>query len=259
MLTRILREKKAKASAAPEPQKPTTKIQYSAAAKEDFKKYKGQIGSKMADFITMKSKDPMAPFGSTDRHFTGGPLAGTGIIHAHLNHDVQVLYRRSGRNPTVIEILRIGSHDDFGTGQPSNQKVMKNLAKQVDGMVTEAKGNVLNDQFMSLRTKFKEFKTNDGEAPTKSEMSLMTTLKHIKDREVWETGGPRAPSYGPALSNRVSATREVILQKRSPDGKIVVAQRSDTLSPGEDSMSRTFANTEQGYQKALTYYISLTR
>lgn len=255
---RRINEKKAKADNSTPPAK--VKVERSAEFKKDLDKYRDRIGAKFAEFLKMKMENPMSRFGSTDEHFTAGPYAGTGIIHAHINHDIQVLYTRSGRDPTIIRLLRIGSHDDFGTGQPSNNKIMKSTVKQIDRMVTEAKkGDVLTDKFLELRNRYKDWKNNNGPKLTQSEETRLKVLKHIKDQEIWEVAGTRAPFYGPALSNRVSATREIVLQKRSPDGKILVAQRSDTITPGEDTMARTFANTDAGYLKALEYYIALSR
>lgn len=254
MLTRILRltEKKKDAGKPAEPPA-KVKITRSSEFNADLKKHSGTIGAKMADFIKMKMDDPMAQFGGTDRHFTAGPLAGTGIIHAHLNHNLQVLYRRSGKNPTKIELLRLGSHDDFGTGQPSNQKIMKNVARQIDGMVTEAKGHVLNDMFAKLNKQMKASRQENSRVKfTKEDERHLRALKRVKDQDVW-TGGNR-PTHGPALSSKVSATREIVLQRRTSDGKICVSQRSDTAN---DAALRTFANNAQGYEKALAYYMSL--
>lgn len=106
----------------------------SQAFNDSMKKYK-DLAPKIADFIKVKSIDPMAKFGTKDQHFVGGgPLTASGVIHVHLTHDLQLLYRRSGKNPTVIELLLVGSHDDFGTGQPANPKRQKTLAKQLDAM-----------------------------------------------------------------------------------------------------------------------------
>lgn len=233
---------------------------------QSLKKYKTEVGSKVAEFIKQKREDPLSKFGTKDQHFSsGGNLGPTGVIHAHLNHDIQILYRRYGKNPTVIELMLITSHDDIGTGQPPNMKKQKIAAKMLTGMtakpmVTESRGNVLQDQFQVLRNKKANHLTQeDAEPLTRDENIRLTTLKHIKDRDIWEKSGTRTPAYGPALSHRVSATREIVLHKRSPDSKIVVAQRSDTLAPNEDTLSKSFANTEIGYGKALDYFISLTR
>lgn len=82
----------------------------------------------------VKSKDPMEKFGSKDQHFVGGgPLSASKLIHAHLTHDISLLYKRSGRNPTVIDLYAIVTHDELGTGQPPNLKLQKTIAKKVDG------------------------------------------------------------------------------------------------------------------------------
>lgn len=255
-IVKILREKKVPTKDESSGKKVV--ITKSKEFEKDLAKYGPQIGDKLKEFLKMKSDDPMSRFGAKDQHFTGGgPLGTAGVIHAHLNHDVQVLYRRSGKNPAKIELLRLGTHDDFGTGQPPNMKAQKTLAKQVVSLVTEAhKGDVLQDKFTVLRDKFKSSKSEDGEKMSRAETMQLRRVKRIKDHDVW-AGGNR-PSFGPALSTKVSATREVVLQRRLSDGKITVAQRSDSLSPENDTTLRSFPNTEQGYDKALSYYISLT-
>lgn len=101
---------------------------------KSLKNYKKVI-PKLIEFVKVKSLDPMAKFGAKDSHFTGGgPLSASGVLHVHLTHDIQLLYRRHSKNPTVIEMLLVGSHDDFGTGQPPNIKKQKTLAKSLDNM-----------------------------------------------------------------------------------------------------------------------------
>lgn len=91
-------------------------------------KHKG-IANKLAEFIQFKTNDPMARFGKKDQHFAGGDLGETGLIHAHLTNDISVLYRRSGRDPTYIDLIALLTHDDLGTGNPPNQKQQRKMAK----------------------------------------------------------------------------------------------------------------------------------
>ena len=98
--------------------------------KETLAKHKQTISGKLKDFIVQKSGDPMARFGSKDQHFQGGgPLKDSGLIHAHLTHDISLLYKRHSKNPTVIDLYAVLSHDELGTGQPANIKQQKKMTK----------------------------------------------------------------------------------------------------------------------------------
>lgn len=92
------------------------------------------VGQKMQDFRTFKSQNPLQPFGSSDKPFTGGgnfSVTVPGLRHAHLTHDIMVVYRISGRDPTLIDLYGIFSHDELGIGQPPNIKRQKAQAKRM--------------------------------------------------------------------------------------------------------------------------------
>ena len=105
---------------------------------ETLAKHK-DVGGRVADFIRHKASDPLSPFGGKDTHFVGaGPLGQEKIIHAHLTRDISLLYKRSGKNPTIIDLIAIASHADTGTGTPANPKTQKSLAKKVSDMTFES-------------------------------------------------------------------------------------------------------------------------
>jgi len=89
---------------------------------------------KIKQFQEVKSNNPMDPFGTNDK-----PFSGTGIykqylpkaMKAHLTPDISVVYELSGRNPTIIKLYGVFTHADMGTGQPANIKIQKNLAKRL--------------------------------------------------------------------------------------------------------------------------------
>lgn len=86
------------------------------------------------DFIKTKASNPLAPYGSKDYPFVGAGHF-KGLIHAHLTHDLSIIYTVSGRDPHVISLYMIASHSDLGTskGQPNSKKqaqVGKKLAQQ---------------------------------------------------------------------------------------------------------------------------------
>jgi mRNA-degrading endonuclease YafQ of YafQ-DinJ toxin-antitoxin module len=88
--------------------------------------HSARVGARLEEFFRVKLQDPLARFGKLDQHFTGdGPLAKTGLLHAHLTHDISLIYRRHGRAPTYIDLYAVASHDELGTGQPANRKRQK--------------------------------------------------------------------------------------------------------------------------------------
>lgn len=91
------------------------------------------IARSLAEFITTKVQNPIAPYGSSDKSNPAGtPMAQyiPKIRHAHLNQDVSVFYTVSG-NPTELKLYAILSHSDSGTGQPVNYKRQTSVAKQM--------------------------------------------------------------------------------------------------------------------------------
>lgn len=95
---------------------------------ETLAKHK-EVAGKVAEFIKFKTGEPLGRFGKKDQHFVGGILKETGLIHAHLTGDISLLYKRSGREPIVIDLIAIVTHDELGTGQPPNMKQQKKMAK----------------------------------------------------------------------------------------------------------------------------------
>lgn len=106
----------------------TTKFRYCELFKTTLKSHPGVIEA-FKKFVQLKSADPMAQYGAKDRHFSGeGNLPG--YIHAGLTNDISLIYKRSGKNPTIIDLYAVLSHDELGTGQPPNMKRQKSNSKQ---------------------------------------------------------------------------------------------------------------------------------
>lgn len=85
-------------------------------------------------FIEQKRAQPLAPFGAKDYPFKGnGPLQGVG--HAGLTFDASIVYTISGKNPNVITLYGIFTHDQLGTGQPANIKRQKQAAGSIHNQV----------------------------------------------------------------------------------------------------------------------------
>lgn len=90
------------------------------------------IAKSLADFIATKQENPNAPYGSSDKsNPEGTPMTKyiRKIKHAHLNRDVSVFYTISGK-PTELRLYAILSHDEAGTGQPTNPRRQTSVAKQ---------------------------------------------------------------------------------------------------------------------------------
>jgi addiction module RelE/StbE family toxin len=86
------------------------------------------------NFIEHKTANPLAPYGSKDYPFVGAGHF-KGLLHAHLTHDLSIIYTVSGRDPHVISLYMIANHADLGTskGQPNSKKqaqVGKKLGQQ---------------------------------------------------------------------------------------------------------------------------------
>lgn len=86
------------------------------------------------DFRDFKSANPLAAYGNSDK--SSAPDGNFNqevpkIRHAHLTHDVSIWYTISGKNPNVIRLYGVFSHDQSGTGQPPARNVQKKLAKKM--------------------------------------------------------------------------------------------------------------------------------
>lgn len=81
----------------------------------------------LRNFIAFKRENPLQQAGGKDRPFVGnGPLAG--YIHAGLTRDISIIYTISGRDPHVIKLFGIYTHQDTGTGTPGRPNLSKVMA-----------------------------------------------------------------------------------------------------------------------------------
>lgn len=81
------------------------------------------VDAKIEEFMATKTADPLQPFGGKDKPFGGdGPIgrAFPKMRYASLNSDLRLFYSIEGRNPTIIKMFGVFSHDDIGLGQPNN-------------------------------------------------------------------------------------------------------------------------------------------
>lgn len=104
-------------------------IMVSPLFRDTMAKYKNnpKVVEALREFLKRKAEDPLQPYGSKDYPFKGGDLVG--YRHAGLTFDTSIIYTLKGRNPTVISLYGVYSHDELGTGNPPNQRRQKQASK----------------------------------------------------------------------------------------------------------------------------------
>lgn len=99
---------------------------------ESVLKYK-ELKQKLKDFINFKISNPLAPFGGSDKKFTSNGPYNTAIPnlrHAHLSPDISIVYKVHSKNPLLIDLYGLFSHEELGTGNPSKQNTQKAMSKR---------------------------------------------------------------------------------------------------------------------------------
>jgi mRNA-degrading endonuclease YafQ of YafQ-DinJ toxin-antitoxin module len=87
------------------------------------------LPQKLEEFQASKIKEKTSPYGGADRPFaSNGQFAG--FKHAHLTHDVSVVYKMHSSNPTLIDLYGVFTHDDLGTGTPPARRTQANMLKR---------------------------------------------------------------------------------------------------------------------------------
>jgi mRNA-degrading endonuclease YafQ of YafQ-DinJ toxin-antitoxin module len=118
------------------------KIRKSDLFSRSFTHYRNLIERKLKAFFEVKMSNPLQSFGASDKPFSSDGVFNKtipGLKHAHLTQDISIVYRLSGKNPTLLDLYGIFSHQDLGTGQPPNRKVQKSMSQQFDNQVLETK------------------------------------------------------------------------------------------------------------------------
>ena len=99
------------------------------------------IVQKLQEFRQFKTQNPLQPYGGSDKPFVGGGIFSSvisGLRHAHLTHDIMIVYTIGGRNPTMFDLYGVFSHDDLGIGQPDHKKRQKIAAKRMSNQIFSA-------------------------------------------------------------------------------------------------------------------------
>lgn len=100
-----------------------------------------KVADRIADFLKVKKENPMQPFGKDDLAFVGNnpvlknAIPGETLIHAKLTADISIVYSVSGRDPWILKLYGIFTHDELGTGQPQNIRRMKQAAARITNTV----------------------------------------------------------------------------------------------------------------------------
>lgn len=91
------------------------------------------LADKLDQFVKYKTVSPYQMFGANDKPFRAGGFFANAvpkIKHAHLTHDISIVYTvEPGPNP-IIRLYGLFSHDELGTGTPSNINRQKSMASQ---------------------------------------------------------------------------------------------------------------------------------
>ena len=92
------------------------------------------VDKKYKEFKSIKTQNPLQSYGAKDYPMIAqGPIGKLipGMRHAHLTSDISVFYTIEGRDPTIIKLYGVFSHQDVGTGQPANPKRQKSAGQQM--------------------------------------------------------------------------------------------------------------------------------
>lgn len=103
---------------------------------DQFLRFGQRLIDKINEFIKTKTDNPLQPFGSSDKVFSSDGILkhavpGETMRHAHITHDLSLVYSLVGDKPKVFKMYALKTHDEMGTGQPSSFKRQKNLSTQL--------------------------------------------------------------------------------------------------------------------------------
>jgi hypothetical protein len=99
-------------------------------------KGKQKLADRFLMFKNSKAANPLQPFGKSDKPFisTGvlkDAVPGETMLHAHLTHDLSILYTLTGSDPKFIKLYAVYGHDEIGTGTPPNIRKQQQAAAKL--------------------------------------------------------------------------------------------------------------------------------
>jgi mRNA-degrading endonuclease YafQ of YafQ-DinJ toxin-antitoxin module len=86
-------------------------------------------------FRLSKETAPTVPYGSSDKPFRGDGHF-SGLSHAHLTHDISLVYRYD-RSSNQFKLYGFFKHDDLGTGTPPNLRKQSSVGSRLTTQVFE--------------------------------------------------------------------------------------------------------------------------
>jgi len=117
-----------------------------------FSNQKDRLKQGVKDFLAWKNKYPANGFipnvypgyGNSDKKFKPKGFFGShlpGVAHAHLTHDISIVYLVD-RDTNTLRVFGLYGHDDIGTGQPPDLNRQEQAAKRWASMRFDAKDAV---------------------------------------------------------------------------------------------------------------------
>ncbi len=90
--------------------------------------------TKIEEFKKFKEQNPLASFGTNDKSMVSAGAYAKAMPKArkaHLTDDISIIYELTGRDPIVIKLYGVFTHNALGTQRPGNINIQKNMAKKL--------------------------------------------------------------------------------------------------------------------------------
>jgi hypothetical protein len=119
---------------APSPDMPDTIVDRGPEFSQTLKRYPS-IADRFDSWIKAKMASPLSLIGYDKPFVPKSPYAG--LMHAHMDDDVSVVYRLVGRDPRHIKVYGFYSHEDLGTNKASKPRIQQNVSRRLLSQVFE--------------------------------------------------------------------------------------------------------------------------
>jgi len=103
---------------APGPDIPDTVVDRGPEFDQTSNRYQSII-NRYNNWIRAKIESPLSLIGYDKPFAPNSPYSG--LMHAHMDGDISVVYKLVGRNPRHIKVYGFYSHEDLGTKPPRHQ------------------------------------------------------------------------------------------------------------------------------------------
>lgn len=186
------------------------------------------LRNKLEQFVKVKSQDPTESFGASDKPFKSGGFFTNAIPklrHAHLTHDLSLVYALEGGSDPVIRLYGVFSHDDLGTGNPPNKNRQRNMSAQFAGQTfatqlgQSTKSSQPNAQ-QKTGTDRPDYTPKISQAPAPNKTTVALNQSVVSADQAWpqrnlarQFANANSREQRLALINRELAYLEAIVQK----------------------------------------------